>query len=139
MKKLLFLLAACVALGACCRAGLQKTGSDRDAYGCIASAGYTWSQVAGDCLRLWEAGVRLQNVQEPDATAAAYAVISADGSQVELFMPQQEPVVMQRSFTPDGPVWKKGAFRLERMPDGWFLYQGNNLIYQAGNPPDSSR
>lgn len=119
--------------------GFAKTGSDRDAYGCIASAGYTWSQVAGDCLRLWEAGVRLQNVQEPDATAAAYAVISADGSQVELFMPQQEPVVMQRSFTPDGPVWKKGAFRLERMPDGWFLYQGNNLIYQAGNPPDSSR
>ena len=48
-------------MGACCRAGLQKTGSDRDAYGCIASAGYTWSQVAGDCLRLWEAGVRLQN------------------------------------------------------------------------------
>lgn len=139
MKKLLFLLAACVALGACCRAGLQKTGSHRDAYGCIASAGYTWSQVAGDCLRLWEAGVRLQNVQEPDATAAAYAVISADGSQVELFMPQQETVLMPRSFTPDGPIWKKGALRLERMPEGWFLYQQDALIYQAGNPPDASR
>ena len=85
-----------------------------------------WFYHPGDCS---VEGLRLTHQPSP---------WMGDYGQV-LFMPQQEPVVMQRSFTPDGPVWKKGAFRLERMPDGWFLYQGNNLIYQAGNPPDSSR
>lgn len=29
-------------------------GDDRDGHGCIASAGYTWSEVQKDCIRLWE-------------------------------------------------------------------------------------
>ena len=30
------------------------TGSDRDAHGCIASAGYTWCARTGTCERPWE-------------------------------------------------------------------------------------
>ena len=122
-----------------CGATAPRTGADRDAQGCIASAGDTWSSVAGDCQRLWEAGVRLQNAQDEKATASAFVIISADGSLTELFLPQGEPVVLNRTVTPDGPIWKKADLRLERMPDGWFLYQGDLLIYQAGNPPVSSR
>ena len=29
-------------------------GNDRDAHGCIGSAGYTWCQVKNKCLRVWE-------------------------------------------------------------------------------------
>lgn len=29
-------------------------GGDRDAYGCIGSAGYTWCAVKNKCLRVWE-------------------------------------------------------------------------------------
>jgi hypothetical protein len=29
-------------------------GGDRDAYGCIGSAGYTWCAVKDKCLRVWE-------------------------------------------------------------------------------------
>ena len=32
----------------------NKVGDDKDAHGCIASAGYTWSEVLKDCIRLWE-------------------------------------------------------------------------------------
>ena len=137
MKQLFFLTFVLVL--SACGASSPKTGADRDAQGCIASAGYTWSSVAGDCLRLWEAGVRLQNAQDAQATASAFVIISADGSLTELFLPQGEPVVLNRTITPDGPIWKKGDLRLERMPDGWFLYQKDLLIYQAGNPPDASR
>ena len=28
-------------------------GSDKDEHGCIASAGYTWSEVQKDCIHLW--------------------------------------------------------------------------------------
>ena len=37
----------------------NKVGDDKDAHGCIASAGYTWSEVLKDCIRLWEKGVRV--------------------------------------------------------------------------------
>lgn len=138
MNKTFYVLAACACLLACA-AEVKQTGADRDAFGCIASAGYTWSRVAGDCLRLWEAGVQLTNTQKPDAALAAYVVISADGSQAELFLPKQEAVLLSRTFTPDGPVWKKGGFRLERRPEGWRLFQQDELIYQAGNPPQPAR
>lgn len=30
------------------------SGNDRDAHGCIGSAGYQWCQAKGKCLRIWE-------------------------------------------------------------------------------------
>lgn len=57
------LLIAC-ALSACTPAAennqlphIQMAGSDRDAHGCIGSAGYTWSPVREACIRVFEAGL----------------------------------------------------------------------------------
>lgn len=36
--------------------GGQKVGSDRDAHGCIPSAGYTWCEAKAKCLRTFEEG-----------------------------------------------------------------------------------
>lgn len=33
---------------------VHVVGGDKDKHGCIASAGYTWSEVQKDCIRLWE-------------------------------------------------------------------------------------
>ena len=41
-------------------------GSDKDEHGCIASAGYTWSEVQKDCIRLWEKGGYAWNVEDDD-------------------------------------------------------------------------
>lgn len=41
-------------------------GDDKDAHGCIASAGYTWSEVLKDCIRLWEKGVRVADVADKE-------------------------------------------------------------------------
>ena len=43
-------------------------GSDKDEHGCIASAGYTWSEVQKDCIRLWEKGVRMNAVDDAGKT-----------------------------------------------------------------------
>lgn len=32
----------------------QMVGNDRDAHGCIGSAGYSWCEVKNKCLRVWE-------------------------------------------------------------------------------------
>ncbi len=50
----------------------NKVGDDKDAHGCIASAGYTWSEVLKDCIRLWEKGARVADVA--DKEKAAYIV-----------------------------------------------------------------
>ena len=39
----------------------QQLGSDRDAHGCIPSAGYTWSEAQKDCIRLFEKGIRVES------------------------------------------------------------------------------
>ena len=35
-------------------------GADRDEHGCIGSAGYTWSEVRKDCIRLFEDGLQFR-------------------------------------------------------------------------------
>ena len=61
----------------------EIVGDDKDEHGCIASAGYTWSEVQKDCIRLWEKGVRLASVD--DAEITLFIVFSPDSTQVELF------------------------------------------------------
>lgn len=62
-------------------------GSDKDEHGCIASAGYTWSEVQKDCIRLWEKGVRMNAVD--DAGKTLFLVFSPDSTQVELFFSEE--------------------------------------------------
>jgi len=50
------ILIVALLLFACCLAAEkpQCTGCDRDAHGCIGSAGYTWCEAKQTCLRVWE-------------------------------------------------------------------------------------
>jgi len=42
-------------LAACAPAAQpRRVGADRDSHGCIGSAGYTWSEELGQCIRPWE-------------------------------------------------------------------------------------
>lgn len=69
---------------------------------------------------------------------SAFAVLSESGAEAELFLPAAEPVTMSRSFTPEGPYWTEGNYRLERLPQGWRLYEKGLLLYAAPNPPDAN-
>ncbi len=75
-------------------------GADADKHGCRASAGYTWSEVRQDCIRVFEEGIKMISA-DPDATQAAYAVFSGDGSKVELFIPGEKPAVLSPAAEKD--------------------------------------
>ena len=45
-------------------------GSDRDAHGCIPSAGYTWCAYTGQCERPWELATAKGFAPTPEAFAA---------------------------------------------------------------------
>jgi hypothetical protein len=53
--KQLFILGTLLGVCACAAAQKQPlVGADRDAHGCIGSAGYTWSETLQQCVRPWE-------------------------------------------------------------------------------------
>lgn len=139
MKKI-FILSLCVFCIACAAHKESLPGADRDGHGCVASAGYTYVSVLGRCARLWEEGVRLNPVpaEAGGATFSAFAVLSESGAEAELFLPETKPVTLRRFFTPDGPYWTGGNYRLDRLPHGWRLYKEDVLIYTAPNPPQQA-
>ncbi|MBS6237954.1 MAG: hypothetical protein KH897_06115 [Bacteroides sp.] len=111
----------------------NKVGDDKDVHGCIASAGYTWSEVLKDCIRLWEKGVRVEDVA--DKEKAAYIVFSPDSLQVELFFSDDRPneILDRRSLPAGGYAWNvedddTKNVRLEN--DKWTISQRGKLIYQ---------
>ena len=85
---------------------VHVVGGDKDKHGCIASAGYTWSEVQKDCIRLWEKGVRMNAVD--DAEKMLFLVLSPDSTQVELFFSEEEmpnEILERRGLPAGGYVW----------------------------------
>lgn len=128
------LLCLCFCVGAACSLQHKKAvGADSDAHGCKASAGYTYSALRGQCLRPWEEGIALSSATL--MSARAYVVLSADGTEAELFWALGPSTILKRAFKEQGPYWQKDKVRLERLPEGWRLYQGGKLLFSAANPP----
>lgn len=67
----------------------QAIGNDRDEHGCLASAGYTWSEVQKDCIRLFEKGIRVDAADGSERSA--FIVFSPDSILAELFFSDEQP------------------------------------------------
>ena len=65
---------------------VEIVGNDRDAHGCIGTAGYTWSQIRQECIRIFESGQLLSPIDKSE-TSVAFVVYSANWSKLELFSP----------------------------------------------------
>lgn len=87
-------------------------GGDRDAHGCIPSAGFSWSALLERCVQPFEAGIRL-NPAEPPKTGAvisAFAILRDDAA--EVFLPTEEgTAILAREE--DG--WTDGRLNLRRI------------------------
>lgn len=88
-------------------------GGDRDAHGCIPSAGYTYSHVKDDCIRVFEQKIKLKQVNPEGSSVSMAAVIfSNDKKKAEVFLPdiKLNSIILTRSGK--GKVWKKGEYVL---------------------------
>lgn len=138
MLSLSFLLGACVGFMSCGNTQNKKTesvvvGNDKDEHGCIASAGYVWSEVKQDCIRLWEEGVRMESLSNKENIA--YLIFSADSTHVELFFSDDQPHVIldRRSLPAGGYAWsmEDDDTKNVRFEDGkWTISQRGNRIYK---------
>lgn len=82
---------------------MEVVGDDVDKHGCKSSAGYTWSQLHEDCIRIFDEGITLLPVKidESEPVFAAFVLYSEDKTQVELFLPSEKESVLLPKSTKD--------------------------------------
>jgi hypothetical protein len=73
---------------------------DKDQNGCLNTAGYTWSSVKNECVKVFSIGLRLDPISNPkneDAQKALYMIFSDDAQKVEIYLPfEQKPMILDR-------------------------------------------
>lgn len=101
-------------------------GGDADAHGCKASAGYTWSELKKECVRLFEVGTKLAHADD-GKTYSTVAYVIFDGNKAELFLDtQKEPILLERKS--EGDSWIKDDYQL--IPwKGYVLKKADKIIY----------
>ncbi len=86
---------------------------DKDENGCLASAGYIWSKMNKDCVKIYS-GIQLNPVSNPeneDETKSAFVMFSEDSNQAEIFLPDTtETIILSRQS--EGKPWTKDDWQL---------------------------
>jgi hypothetical protein len=105
-------------------------GADKDDHGCKASAGYTWSVIKNNCIRIFE-GTLLEsseeNIVEDGKKYKSAAYVIFEGNKAELFLGAQEKsIILERKS--EGDSWVNGDLQL--IPwKGYVLKKKGKIIY----------
>ena len=105
---------------------VSVVGGDSDEHGCKASAGYTWSLLKKECIRIFENSTKLSHAEDGKTyTTVAYVIF--DGDKAELFLDtQKESIILERKS--EGDSWIKDDLQL--IPwKGYVLKKGEKILY----------
>lgn len=109
-------------------------GSDRDAHGCIGSAGYTYSQVKKDCVRLFEQKIKLTQAEpKGSSTSVAAVIFSKDMKEAEVFLSEvnEGSMILTRAGKGKAKAWKKDGYTLvPYKKNGYQLKKDNIVVYK---------
>jgi hypothetical protein len=110
----------------------QIKGGDRDAHGCIGSAGYTYSQIKKDCVRVFEQKIKLTEVApKGSSTSMAAVIFSKDLKKAEVFVPDTDGESLILTRTGKSKIWKKDGYVLVPFKkNAYQLKKDNVVIYQ---------
>ena len=104
-----------------------KVGADKDTYGCIASAGYTYSQLKKECIRTFEQKIQLKEIATKGNFTAA-VLFNKDQSKAEIFLKEEKrSVILQLAAK---GIWKNGNYTLTQNK-GLTLSQNKKAIYTS--------
>lgn len=125
----LTLMAASLLLAACSTPEQHLVGNDQDVHGCRASAGYQWSALTRQCVRLFEQGIRL-NPTDASQTSSAFVLFNADQSQAELTLPSGEQHLLTRQGAEGNWSWQGSGYTL--LPwKGYVLKAGEQTLFHG--------
>ena len=104
----------------------KVVGGDVDTHGCKPSAGYTWSSLKKECVRLFEVGTKLAHADD-GKTYSTVSYVIFEGNQAELFLDtQKEPILLETKS--EGDSWTKDDYQL--IPwKGYVLKKNGKIIY----------
>lgn len=103
-------------------------GADQDENGCLASAGYTWSKVNKECVKIFN-GIQLNPAKDQtneDMVLCAYVLFNENGDQAEVFLPNEESIVLTKDSK--GKVWIYKDYQLVPK-NGYVFRKGNEDLY----------
>lgn len=87
--------------------------NDKDENGCLASAGYIWSKVNKECVKVFS-GLQLNPVDSPanaDESLSAYILFSEDLKQAEVFLPNETNSILLKGSAKT-KIWTLGDWQL---------------------------
>lgn len=125
----LTLMAASLLLAACSTPTQNLVGNDQDVHGCRASAGYQWSALTNQCVRLFEQAIRLQSL-EASETGSAFVLFNGDQSQAELTLPDGEQIRLVRQGEEGNHSWQGGHYQLFPWK-GYVLKSGEQALFHG--------
>ncbi len=109
----------------------QKVGGDKDAHGCLPSAGYTYSQIKNDCIRVFEQKIKLKEVNpKGSSTSMTCVIFSDDKKKAEIYIPgQKTSIILAKQGK--GNMWKNGSYVLvPYQKNGYQIKKDNVVIFQ---------
>ena len=108
-------------------------GGDRDKHGCIGSAGYTFSVLKKDCVRLFEQKIQLKEVDPKGSFTSNTAVIlSENHKKAEIFLPSSKSsTILTATRLGKRATWKKGNLTLLKNEKGYILKKANKVIFSS--------
>lgn len=112
----------------------QALGDASDAHDCNAAAGYTWSEAKKDCIRLFENGIRMNPVDDSQATLSTFIVFSNDSTLVEIFIADSEnhPLLDRRTLPNGGYAWNAeddDTYNVRQVNGQWIIEQRGETLY----------
>lgn len=113
-------------------------GGDRDAHGCMASAGYLYSALRKECIRIFEKGIALDPVPLPkgsEAVISASLVFAGDdhtvakNESVEIIVPKEATSVVLTRAKKSSEYTKEGSPFTVTYGKKWEIKKGGKTIY----------
>lgn len=108
-------------------------GGDSDEHGCKPSAGYQWSSLKNECIRIFESGIRLDpKAAKLNKTLSAFVVFKSDkdDAQAEIFVPASKKSILLKKDK--GQTWKNANYILTNKKGVYSLESSKKaLLYQS--------
>jgi hypothetical protein len=101
-------------------------GNDTDKHGCKASAGYTWSVLKKDCIRLWETGIQLSPIENKSYVAT----LILGENEAELFIFNEKESIILTKMINKNDIYTGKDYALTKSANEWLLTKNGQLIYK---------
>ena len=123
MIRATFILSVLLMMIACRSSKQHLVGNDRDAHGCIGSAGYQWSELQRNCVRPFELPLIIKH---SDSITQIAVLFSTDSSKAEVFAIEGHFMLQRKPSQLHSHHWKNNKMQLNKNYSGNWIWEKSN-------------